>query len=100
LYVFGGDGVHGFSVAMVVGVISGSYSTVGIAVPLVYKPRMLYNISIAIATLGFIGLAFLVVSNTTALLVLIGLIVAGGAAAMVRTGRHDRAMYAGQPARA
>ena len=100
LYVFGGDGVHGFSVAMVVGVISGSYSTVGIAVPLVYKPRILYNISIAIASLGFIGLVLLVVSNTTALLVLIGLIVAGGAAAMVRTGRHDRELYAGQPARA
>ncbi len=35
MYVFGGEGVHGFSFAMVVGVVVGTYSSVAIAAPLV-----------------------------------------------------------------
>ncbi len=35
LYVFGGDGVHGFAFAMLVGVIVGTYSSVAIAAPIV-----------------------------------------------------------------
>jgi SecD/SecF fusion protein len=35
LYAFGGQGIHGFAFAMLIGVISGSYSTVFIATPLV-----------------------------------------------------------------
>jgi SecD/SecF fusion protein len=33
LYVFGGDGIHGFAYAMLIGVITGCYSTVYIANP-------------------------------------------------------------------
>jgi SecD/SecF fusion protein len=33
LYFFGGQGIHGFAFALVVGVISGTYSTVYIATP-------------------------------------------------------------------
>jgi SecD/SecF fusion protein len=35
LFFFGGEGIHGFSFAMVIGTISGVYSTVYIASPLV-----------------------------------------------------------------
>lgn len=34
LYAFGGPGIHAFSFAMVIGVISGCYSTLGIAAPM------------------------------------------------------------------
>ena len=34
LYVFGGDGVHGFAFAMLIGVFVGTYSSVAIAAPL------------------------------------------------------------------
>ncbi len=100
LYVLGGKGVHGFSVALLIGVVSGTYSTIGIAVPLVFKPRMLYNISIAIAAFGLIGMVFLAVSNVTAMLILIGAIAAGGVVGMIRTGRPDGEVYAGRPVRA
>jgi SecD/SecF fusion protein len=33
LYVFGGQGIHGFAFTLVVGTISGTYSTVYIATP-------------------------------------------------------------------
>jgi SecD/SecF fusion protein len=35
LYVFGGEGIHGFAFALVVGVVAGSYSTIYIATPIV-----------------------------------------------------------------
>jgi SecD/SecF fusion protein len=35
LYVFGGEGIHGFAFALVVGVLAGTYSTVFIACPTV-----------------------------------------------------------------
>ncbi len=99
LYVIGGKGVHGFSVALLIGVLSGTYSTVGIAVPLVYKPRILYNISIAIVAMCLIGFVFLVVKNATAELILAAAIAVGAAAGMVRTGRSEVDGFVGQPAR-
>jgi preprotein translocase subunit SecF len=40
LYVFGGAGIHAFAYAMLIGVISGTYSTIFIAAPIVlfFKP--------------------------------------------------------------
>ena len=35
LYVFGGQGIHAFAFAMLVGIITGSYSTIYIASPIV-----------------------------------------------------------------
>ena len=34
LYVFGGEGLHGFAFALVVGFLSGTYSTIYIATPI------------------------------------------------------------------
>ena len=35
LYIFGGAGIHGFAFAMTIGTITGAYSTVFIAAPIV-----------------------------------------------------------------
>ena len=35
LYIFGGEGVHGFAFAMLIGVVVGTYSSVAIAAPIV-----------------------------------------------------------------
>lgn len=56
LYIFGGDGIHGFAYAMLVGTIVGCYSTVAIAVPLVYNPQVLMRIVIVLVGLGLIAL--------------------------------------------
>jgi SecD/SecF fusion protein len=37
IYIFGGDGLHGFAYALVIGVIVGTYSSVAIASPLVFR---------------------------------------------------------------
>lgn len=37
IYIFGGDGLHGFAFALVIGVIVGTYSSVAIASPLVFR---------------------------------------------------------------
>ena len=34
LYAFGGDGVHGFAFAMMLGVVVGTYSSIAIAAPI------------------------------------------------------------------
>ncbi len=98
LYVFGGKGVHGFSVALLIGVISGTYSTVGIAVPLVYRPKLLTSVVTVMVALGCMGLVFGVTSHATARLVLIGLIAVGGVVAVVRSLRVPSYLPAGQPA--
>ncbi len=98
LYVFGGKGVHGFSVALLIGVISGTYSTVGIAVPLVYRPKLLVNIVLAMVALGLIGLAFLFSDNAVVRLVATGLILVGAAAIAFRKTRSSTYLPAGQTA--
>ncbi|MEZ6243466.1 MAG: protein translocase subunit SecD [Phycisphaerales bacterium] len=39
LYIFGGEGVHGFAFAMLVGIMVGTYSSVAVAAPLVWTRR-------------------------------------------------------------
>jgi len=97
LYVFGGTGVHGFSVALLIGVISGTYSTVGIAVPLVYKPKLLANVVLVMVAVGIIGLVFLVTDNATVRWVVSGLIIAGTVAALIGGPRRYDVSTARQP---
>jgi len=97
LYVFGGTGVHGFSVALLIGVISGTYSTVGIAVPLVYKPKLLANVVLVMVAAGLIGLVFLVTGSATVRWVLAGLVVSGAAAALLRGARSSTYLPSRQP---
>ena len=34
MYVFGGPGIHGFTYAMLVGIVTGTYSSIAIASPI------------------------------------------------------------------
>jgi len=49
MYIFGGPGIHGFAFAMIVGVLTGTYSTIAIATPMIQNPRALFTVSILIA---------------------------------------------------
>lgn len=51
MFVWGGPGVHGFSFAMLVGVVAGTFSSIAIAAPLLASPRLL-----AVIVYGLIGL--------------------------------------------
>jgi SecD/SecF fusion protein len=57
LYIAGGDGIHGFAFALVIGVLSGTYSTIAIATPMILHPRAMWTVSIVIATLAALGVA-------------------------------------------
>lgn len=100
LYVFGGAGIHGFSFAMTIGVLSGTYSTVAIAVPLVYRPVVLRRVVWIIVALGLIGLVFTIVPDTTTRWILSILAVIGCGAALVRTTRGLSYSLTVQPATA
>jgi len=98
LYVFGGQGVHGFSVALLIGVISGTYSTVGIAVPMVYNPRVLAGVVLVLVGLGVIGLVFAMAGATTIGWVLSAAVAVGCAVKLVRGSQRSAGITAGQPA--
>jgi protein-export membrane protein SecD/preprotein translocase SecF subunit len=53
LYVVGGPGVHAFAFAMIVGVVSGTYSSIAIASPILYRPgAMRAMLAIVVAALA------------------------------------------------
>jgi SecD/SecF fusion protein len=98
LYIFGGEGVHGFAYAMLIGTLAGTYSTVAIATPLVYLPKVLGRVITTIVVLGASGLVLLITDNWTARLIMIGLILIAAAAWVIRSQRAEE--YYGEPARA
>ncbi len=63
LYLFGGDGVHGFAFALVIGVVCGSYSTIGVASSLLYRPRILWAVTAVVAALMATGVLLLFLPN-------------------------------------
>ena len=79
LYAFGGKGVHGFSFALLIGVIVGTYSSLGVATPLLYRPRLLHSVVTVICTIGAVGAILAAADTTLVRLVLVGLtlVVAG-----------------------
>ena len=82
MYVFGGQGVHGFAYALMLGVIVGTYSSVGVATPLLYRPRLLHIIVYILIALGIVG-ATAVMSGDATWTAVIGLIVAVVLAAVI-----------------
>ncbi|MGB0715793.1 MAG: protein translocase subunit SecD [Phycisphaerae bacterium] len=54
MFFFGGEGVAGFSFALLIGVIVGTYSSIGIATPMLYRPVLLTRV---IGLLMFITIA-------------------------------------------
>ncbi len=55
LFVWGGPGVHGFSFALIIGVVVGTYSSVGIAAPLLANPRVLHIVVYVLIAAGLFG---------------------------------------------
>ncbi len=74
MYFLGGPGVHGFAYALMMGVVVGTYSSIGIATPLLYRPRLLHIIVYLLIALGAVGVASVATSGT--LLLVIGAVVA------------------------
>jgi len=70
MYAFGGPGIHGFSFALIVGVVVGTYSSIGIASPLVMYPRALRVVLTAIITAALVG--GLVATGSVVLRVILG----------------------------
>ncbi len=64
LYFVGGPGVHGFAYALVVGVIVGTYSSVGIAAPLLRCPAVLNLIVYVLLALGLVGVVSVASEST------------------------------------
>ena len=98
LYVWGGKGVHGFSFALLIGVVVGTYSSLGVATPLLYRPRLLRAVVLVIIALGAIGIVFAGVENQTARFVICGIIAAGCAGMLVRGRSSARRYGRGEPA--
>ena len=84
LYVFGGGGIHGFAFAMLMGTLVNTYSTVCLAVPLVYKPRTLYVVWTIIATVIVAGVIFAQDVSMTVRLVLAAAVFAFGAWRLIK----------------
>jgi SecD/SecF fusion protein len=60
MYVLGGSGIHGFAFAMIIGSISGVYSTIAIATPMLHHPRAMWVVSIILAALTAMGLVMMI----------------------------------------
>ncbi len=93
MYFFGGEGIHGFAFAMIVGSISGTYSTLAIATPLTHHPRILWVVTVVIAGLTLAGMTWMIPSPrvSTVLTVIILLISAAALAGLYRSFvRQDR----------
>lgn len=57
MYAFGGEGIHAFAFTMLVGCLSGTYSTIAVATPLLHAPRAMWATTIVIAAMTMLGLA-------------------------------------------
>ena len=100
LYVWGGKGVHGFSFALLIGVVVGTYSSLGVATPLLYRPRLLRAVVLVIAALGLIGIVLVEVEGQTARLIWCGAIAASCAGFLARGKMFGRRLADGAPATA
>ncbi|MHC4442116.1 MAG: protein translocase subunit SecD [Planctomycetota bacterium] len=60
MYIVGGAGIHGFAFAMIVGTITGTYSTIAIATPMIQNPRALSFVTIILTVLTAIGMVCMI----------------------------------------
>lgn len=100
LYAWGGKGVHGFSFALLIGVVVGTYSSLGVATPLLYRPRLLRAVVVVIASLGLIGIVFAEVDGQKWRLIWSGVIAASCAGYLARGQMSARRHGGGVPAAA
>ncbi|MHC5109752.1 MAG: protein translocase subunit SecD [Planctomycetota bacterium] len=97
LFVWGGAGVSGFSFALMIGVIVGTYSSLGVATPLLYKPVLLHKVIGLLMCLAIIGLTLVLWDEMIQRIVgvVLGLIVLG-----FTWSRSRNAVSSGRPAMA
>ena len=100
LYVIGGKGVHGFSFALMIGVVVGTYSSIGVATPLLYQPKLLRAVVVIIVALGVMGIIVAQVDNPNTRWVMLALTAGACIMGLVRSRRRAEPMPAGQPVRA
>lgn len=99
MYVLGGEGIHGFAFIMIVGSISGTYTTLCIATPMLMHPRAMWITAIAIAVLTTLGLTWQIENPYLRWFLVLG-VAALGAAGAYRQFAAARQEQAGQvPAR-
>ncbi|MHC4092170.1 MAG: hypothetical protein ACYSVY_18185 [Planctomycetota bacterium] len=72
------------------GVIVGTYSSVGIAAPLLYRPRLLHIVVYILIALGLFGFAAVASSSSTFLIVVGAIIFAALAGALYLETRSER----------
>src|SRR5687767_5702362 len=83
MYIWGGEGIKGFAFTMLIGCISGTYSTFAIASPMVYHKRAMWLVTIIVAALTLSGLVIMAASGPV-LWVLVGIIVAAAVYVLVK----------------
>jgi preprotein translocase SecF subunit len=85
MYIIGGSGIHGFAFALLVGVLSGTYSTIAIATPMLQHPRAMWVVTVAIISMMVIGIIISATSGIAGLMWgLIALVLAAAAYAIYR----------------
>ncbi len=90
LYVFGGSGIRGFAFVLGIGLIVGSYSTIAVATPLLYRPLVLNALVRMIIAASGIGLVFVASADTTVRIVASLVIIAATALWMIRSSMPSR----------
>jgi preprotein translocase subunit SecF len=99
MYVFGGQGIHGFAFAMIIGSISGTYSTLAIATPMVMHPRAMWITTIGITALTMIGITWHIENDYVRwllVLAVIGLAVFGAYRQFARSQTEEAAKQGGR----
>ncbi len=76
MLIWGGPGMYGFAFAMTIGVVCGTYSSLAIAVPLVYRPKILHLVIYVLIALALFGLLALVGAGNPLLMLVVGAIIA------------------------
>ena len=99
MYIVGGVGIHGFAFAMIIGTLSGTYSTIAIATPMLHHPRAMWVVTIVLASLTGIGLVSLIPFDPVRY-ALIAIIVAAALAGLFKQMTGARGMPGRQAASA
>jgi SecD/SecF fusion protein len=97
MYTVGGAGIHGFSFALLIGVVVGTYSSIGVASMLVYSEKTLWTLFPILVGSAACGIMWVAASGTFRGIAL-ALIVAGVAYALYRV--YSGAERATRPAAA
>jgi len=75
LFFMGGPGVHGFSMAMLCGILVGTYSSIAVAAPLLQNRRLLHTVVYLMIAVVIIGITATAVANEVFVLVVVAIVV-------------------------